>query len=576
VAWNNPWPGRPDVSYLGINSTTNSFVIPPTSECYRLCLGQEDIPLNIYLGGQDIEATPPTVPYYLNFKIISANCPEGTIMQYNDGTDLVEVGALPFTIPSSFQSGLLHPILFTPAPNTYNAPDPNFEHPFYAGTYTELYCTVVYSVIDENGAESQPQGVDISIQEDNDTPSCATQLPRCSFLEGITNVSGFFYAFTELTMYEDTTLWMYLHFTDVEQDLYIPSIIECNPDNGVFLYDRNNKSAGFYDNEGNILNLASLTSATTTKAVCGPFSDGPQDTFPPSNGPNGVNNKGYYVQFTPNLHEYGNLYNKLGIIIGDNPDNNGQFIVSEYYITVLPVNNAPEIFLTSFDSSSPNPVQATNNTAYEFFTFPGESISPVNYVIDVDTIPNIPSMTVEINVLNGQNADITALDINGDSFSLTTPLRYTGSIFQVNRTLNSLTFNSNSQGTFNIVIYVNDNGATGNCPPGSGQVPNSDGSCPQVAYVTLAMNVANTNSISGPLSIGAGAGVGAFLIGGIIAAVAAIRKFKDKKKESWKEFNEDNFKEYAEANPLYQSRTRSYSNPLYVSSRESEQELSQS
>jgi len=306
--------------------------------------------------------------------------------------------------------------------------------------------------------------------------------------------------------------------------------------------------------------------------ICGDFAGGPYDDLPSSSQ---MNNIGYYIKFTPSLNQYGNLYNKLGILVGDNPDASGQYIISRYYITVLPVNNAPEIFLTSYNPNLPAPVLANSTGTYEYDTFPGQSLNPVNSVIDVDTIPGIPSMTVELSLLDGdKSATITALDINGNSFSISsTPLRYTGSIAQVNRTVNSLTFTTNVVGTYDIVVYVNDNGATGNCPPGSGLVATTDGSCPRITQVTVRINVANTNLISGPLSIGAAAGVGTFLVGGIIAAIAAIRKFKNKKDDPWIQFNEENFKEYAEDNPIYQSRTRSYSNPLYVSSVESEQEM---
>jgi len=116
---------------------------------------------------------------------------------------------------------------------------------------------------------------------------------------------------------------------------------------------------------------------------------------------------------------------------------------------------------------------------------------------------------------------------------------------------------------------VNDNGATGNCIPAPGQPANNNGACPRETKFTIRVQSAGSGSITGPASIGATAGIGLFLIGGVIAGVMIVRKMKDKKKNGWVEFDEETFNDTAGINPLYEQRSRSQSNPIYVSSRES-------
>jgi hypothetical protein len=492
-------------------------------------------------------------------------------MQYKDrNNNIVQITSLPYILDNDYKAGQLHPITFIPAPNTYNEPNPTFPHPNINGQYSELYCKVVYTVLDDTFEESDPQTIDISIQEKNDVPTCIRDgNPKCNFLNQLGNTSGdanFIYMFSVVEMYEDEELWLYVNFIDIEHDFYIPHILECDDDNGKFFYPKVASQANHFNLGGEITNMAGLRATTANLLDCQPFSDFPFVSLLNSSF---VNEKGYYLRFVPDANEFGNLYNKIGILVQDDPSGQSSFLVMYYFITVLPVNDRPTIHLNSFNGG--NPVLAQNNEIVQFSVFNGYDLLPIHHVEDNDTVTGVPSMTVEIS-FDSATLVVSALDINGDPISLTSgsPFRYTGSLFQVDRTLSNLKINSANEGNFDVKVYLNDNGATGNCPPQNGQGAVNNGACPQETRLTIRVNVSNTNSISGPLSIGTTAGIGLFLIGGIVAGVLVIRKMKDKKVDSWVEFDENNFNDVAGINPLFEQRSRSMSNPLYVSSRESE------
>jgi len=570
VAWGNPWKGRSDVSYKGIDPLTNFFE-KKVGNCFTFCFGIEDTPLPISLGGQDIEYTDTG---YLKFKIDTIGCPVGTTIQYTDiNSQIITVSTFPVILNQVYEAGIPHVIVFNPAHDTFNAPGPMIHA---SAVYTERYCSVVYSVIDDLEAVSAPQTIDISIQESNDLPSCLQNGPpaknsKCEFLTNINE--DFQYFFYEVDMYEDEDLWLFLTFNDAEDDIFVPRIMECGVGNGQFKYSKNPNQANFINSDGTINNLTALIAITTTPLTCGPFSAGPIDSLQPSN----KTNRKWMVKFTPDPDEFGNLYNKIAFIIqeeipvGNAPFTQTAFTLVYYYINVLPVNDRPIIHLKNFDNvNTGTTTPANNGVAVQYNTFTGIDVDPVYQVTDVDNIAGVPSMTVELRFEpSDSQTSIIYKDIDDTDKILTTPLRYTGSLSQVNHTLSSIKFKSINTGVSTLKIYLNDNGATGNC---LGQ--NSGGACPQETTLTIKFNAITTNGITGPLSIAAGAGLGAFLIAGLVGAVFAIRKFKNKKNDSWKEFEEDNFKDYAESNPLYQERTRSHSNPLYVSSLESDQEIS--
>jgi len=315
--------------------------------------------------------------------------------------------------------------------------------------------------------------------------------------------------------------------------------------------------------------MTGLVLTTPNTLPCQPFRDFPFVSLLNSSQ---VQDKGYYLKFTPNQYQYGNLYNKIGILVQDQPLNQSSFAVFYYFITVLPVNNPPQFYLNSYDVS--NPVQNTMNaTEYQYNIVTGVTeLNPINNINDIDTIPNVPSMTVDIRYSNPTGISVTCLDDSSNLVTILsgTPFRYTGTIFQVNQTLTSLKIKSQNSGLFEIVLYLNDNGATGNCPPENGDVAINNGACPRITTITLKIDAADNNAISGPLSIGASAGLGAFLIGGIIAGLVVAKKIKGKKIDnSWVEFDEENFKDYAGTNPIYEQRSRSMSSPIYVSRTES-------
>jgi len=73
-------------------------------------------------------------------------------------------------------------------------------------------------------------------------------------------------------------------------------------------------------------------------------------------------------------------------------------------------------------------------------------------------------------------------------------------------------------------------------------------------------------------SIGAAVSIGAIFLVGVGAAVFVANKFKkpvEEKDDNWKEIDEENFKDVAKSNPIFEEEMKRGTNPMYVSSRES-------
>jgi len=150
--------------------------------------------------------------------------------------------------------------------------------------------------------------------------------------------------------------------------------------------------------------------------------------------------RGYYVKFIPDANEFGNLYNKLGVLVQDDAKGQSSFLVMYYFLTVLPVNDRPSIFLKNIQTSAVT--EATGSTV-QYNIVPGISLSPIAKITDPDTIDGNPSMTVKVQITTSDSSAIlTAMDNNGNHIliSSATPFTYTGSLFQVNQTLTTLTF----------------------------------------------------------------------------------------------------------------------------------------
>jgi len=197
--------------------------------------------------------------------------------------------------------------------------------------------------------------------------------------------------------------------------------------------------------------------------------------------------------------------------------------------------------------------------------------TPVNLVqsvSDEDSIASYNHMTVSIKLISGSGQlSVTqgATVVNANNFNAQLTLA------EANSVLNSLQFVSTSANVANVIVSVNDNGVQGVCPTGFEFLRQSDGSCPRNTAIKFVINVSSGSS-SLTSSIATSSAIGAVFVAGVALALFISKKIKNVgDKESWKDFDEENMKDLAQTNPIFEEEMkRSSLNPLYVSSAEEE------
>jgi len=296
-----------------------------------------------------------------------------------------------------------------------------------------------------------------------------------------------------------------------------------------------------------------------------------------------TNSKGWYMYFIGNENDNGVNYNKLSIIYDDgiNPIDvtDGTF----RYISLLPVNDAPVINISSPQNGSSIPISyETQLFLLNPTSFTGSDQvngnanltavinNPLNFGLvfdDVDAFGN-PNIDFEITITANSNGnkdtspslagfpkDVPGADIASNS------IKFTTSILQANIYVATLYFQTKKQGNYDVTVTVNDNGFTGRyCPPGA-DFDITQTSCPRTTIVTLHINaVTNANLITG-VATGVGAGVlGLAALGALLGA----KFFKPKETDAWDEWDDNNLGDQALSNPLYNQQTQVNANQIYT------------
>jgi len=301
-----------------------------------------------------------------------------------------------------------------------------------------------------------------------------------------------------------------------------------------------------------------------SQSVCKPFSEGHVERI--RNKFSETFKRGWYVKFTPKPNEYGIQYNQIAFIFQEVPipdlsfERTSPFTLLYYFINIFPVNDEPKIFTNSSGTLS----EITSSKSYTL-NF-GTNLNPVLVVQDEEAIPNEAHITLTIS-LNGPAGSL-ATQIDGQDYG-DRNLVYKGSQSQVNAVLYNLIFSFDATGDYTIDVSVNDGGVSGGCPPESGRLPELDGTCPQTKTIQLSVSVRYIDFISSTAFATSAAGA---LLVGLGLGFFAIRRFRSKKEDGWKEFDEENFLELGQNNPIYERDSIVSQNPIYLSSRDSNSE----
>jgi len=191
----------------------------------------------------------------------------------------------------------------------------------------------------------------------------------------------------------------------------------------------------------------------------------------------------------------------------------------------------------------------------------------IDHISDEDGVASIPSYTASVTLSPTVIGASFSYVINGKLTTGASTLSLTSTLSNISSILRSIQVTSGT-GTVTLDVSVNDGGYSGGCP--TGMTPQADGTCPRTTSVTFQINF-TSSSLSFISVAAASASAGAFFLVGVAAAIFIANKYKKKKDDDWKEFDEENFKDVAKRNPIFEDEMskRISVNPLYVSSRES-------
>jgi len=275
--------------------------------------------------------------------------------------------------------------------------------------------------------------------------------------------------------------------------------------------------------------------------------------------------KGYFLKYTPNPGFSGLAAERIAIVIADT----GNLVPFEFsliylYIDILPVNDAPTLFY----KVNGNILQTDAPMLPVPLSIPaGAEVVLADHITDVDADINLPTFILSVTLNSGGGsvkAVVAGTTVNANAYVVQ------GTLNEINGILASIQYSSNSATTAVVTISVNDRGSSGVCPTGLENLKKPDGTCPRETKVRFMINV-TSHSVSLISSIAASSGIGVAFILGAALSIYASKKLKEKSKESWKEFDEENFEDFSRTNPIFQNSmergmSSRGSNPLYQSS----------
>jgi len=279
--------------------------------------------------------------------------------------------------------------------------------------------------------------------------------------------------------------------------------------------------------------------------------------------PTAINSpRGYFIKYTPNPGFSGPAAERIVIEVSDTNTipHVIQFSAIFLYIDILPVNDPPTLFYKQ-NSNTLSTSAPTITVAQPVTT--GAVINLASHITDSDADTTSPTFILSVTksgggslsaIVAGQTVDAKGLNVQG-------------TLDETNAILASIQYTSSSVTNSVVSISVNDRGSTGTCATGFENLRKPDGSCPRETRVVFMINV-SSQSMSLMSSIGASTGIGGAFVLAAALSVYAARKLKSKNKDSWKEFDEENFADFAQSNPIFADEMSRGSNPLYHSSLE--------
>jgi len=288
------------------------------------------------------------------------------------------------------------------------------------------------------------------------------------------------------------------------------------------------------------------------------------------------------MMFVANPGDNGINYNKLSLIYDDGIAPINSIYGSFRYFTILPVNNAPQIWVNSPENGTSIPVSYDNfdQIILDPLDFKGDihidgtlnlgSVvnSPYNFGLvfkDIDAFDAVgldfqiqvvskPTGSNVVGSLSGFPKNVSGATVKTDY------IHFMGSIAQANTYVATLTFNGNTQGNYEIQVTVDDNGFTGRyCPPGA-NFSLGQRSCPRTSVATFLITAYVSSSVIAGVATGVGGGV---LLVAAIGSLLGAKFLKKETTDAWTEWDVENFGDVALTNPLFKGETVTGTSQIY-------------
>jgi len=456
-------------------------------------------------------------------------------------------------------------------------------HPTLGGHKRSFFCQIEYQLYDDVGLVSDTtKTITITVLQINDLPRENAELPSDN--DDQIDINNFFV--NEVYGFENTVLFFYLDAYDVEGDDFNVVIFDCDQYNGQF-YGPSVTQMNYLDSNGNLLLNSSsniLTDAFDLTPIDCVLAQTQTVTLLTSFSQ--TNSLGWWLYFVPNTNDNGPNYNKISLLYDDGIQPRNTIYGTFRFITILPVNQAPVIWGISSNGTLSSEISYDNNSVLiiDPFTFTGDNqvngtvnvecvvSSPYNFGLSFSDIDAYGSTNIyfEISItsrpisksgeaVHGSFAGFTTNGLNMTT-QTSDKLAWTSTIDQANLAIKTLTFLPDIQGSYTVVITVDDNGSTGRyCPPGKyftlGQT-----SCPRTSQASIYIT-AQTNQ---NFLLGVGTGVGAGVLAlAAIGALLGAKFFKPEETNGWNEWDVNNLGDVALSNPFYEQQTQVNKSQIY-------------
>jgi hypothetical protein len=362
---------------------------------------------------------------------------------------------------------LVSMLTFAPARNDWNVLSEEPHEHDESGRVSPFYCQLTYAVVDSEGFASDdaeygvpPKIITLQVRQQNDQPTDSVlQDPSQS---------------STLIGYEDNKLFIKFDASDVENDDFVFSVVECDNSRGKFFFPHSTQAQFILENGDLDISapLDKLFDKRSGEIRCD------QAIIPREFSYSSTNGKGWFLLFEPDSNDSGNEFASITVSYNDRTVVGQAPQLSERFINIRSVNDPPVISFASVAVNGDN----------QLIQPPGIPLALGISFTDIDAVGSdgvteaedlgfqIRVSSVELDDLKKSVADSFVYNIVAENLPFEVfpvpptnenlgRIKWFSSISQANEIATQVSFVFNFLGVYTIEIVAVDNGFTGYCTP---------------------------------------------------------------------------------------------------------------